>query len=349
MVDIRGFNGGLNTDSSPELLPNGDYTYAFNISNGSEGIANLLGNRLPQSVPANSNIGGEWICGAFFDKLRQRIIYFTNHERGNHRIISYDVPSNQFPDGNYIVLYEDLFGIFSYWDATSQFDPNLLIKDIKVVHRQYEGDLYYFIDQKKKLRKFNYNTLLLRRSGNTSLCAYGWTDANYTGTTFRNGDTIPQVTDPIAWAGLTVPAWCYYNNDPANEAVYGKLYNWYAVSDPRGFAPAGYRVPSEIDWNNLITCLGGASIAGGKMKSTSSSWSSPNTGATNESLFNAVPGGLRNQLGAFGAIGLDASFWTSTEVDANNAYGPSVVYNNTIALVNTDNKKHGFSVRLIKQ
>lgn len=347
MVDIKGFNGGLNTDSALELLPSGDYTYAMNISNGSEGIVNMLGNRPAGGFPANTNPGGEWICGAFFDKVRQRIIYFTNHERGNHRIISYSVPSISSPNGSYLVLFEDNNGIFDYWITSPQYDPNFLIKDIKVIHREYEGDLYYFIDPAKKLLKFNYDTIQSLLSPNTTLCAYGWTDANYDGTLFNDGTPIPQVTDATAWSNLTTPAWCYYNNDPNNNSTYGKLYNWYAVSHPL-FAPVGYRVPTDTDWTNLINCLGGANIAGGKLKSKNL-WNIPNTGATNESLFNALPGGFRFTNGQFGDIGNNGSWWSSTQSSVNNAWYRSLLYDTDDAARYELNKTLGLSVRLIKQ
>ena len=64
-----------------------------------------------------------------------------------------------------------------------------------------------------------------------TICAQAWMTKNLDVTTYRNGDAIPQVTDPTAWANLTSGAWCYYNNDPANGPIYGKLYNWYAVND----------------------------------------------------------------------------------------------------------------------
>lgn len=347
MVDIKGFNGGLNTDSALELLPSGDYTYALNISNGSEGIVNMLGNRPAGGFPANTNPGGEWICGAFFDKVRQRIIYFTNHERGNHRIISYEVPSISNVNGRYIVLFEDLNGIFGYWDTYSTLSPNGLIKDIKVVHREYEGDLYYFIDPKKKLLKFNYTTIQRWKSGDTTLCAFGWTDANYDGTTLRDGTPIPQVTSESAWAALTTPAWCYYNNDPANNSTHGKLYNWYAVSNPL-FAPTGYRVPTKTDWDNLITCLGGTSVAGGKMKSEKL-WNPPNTGATNEGLLDVIPGGARLNNGIFNNIGDFAYLWSATDSNANIAFNAFLSKTNANATVVENIKKSGFSVRLIKE
>src|SRR5215218_3262359 len=94
-----------------------------------------------------------------------------------------------------------------------------------------------------------------------------WASANLSVSRYRNGDIIPQVRDASAWAALTTGAWCYYNNDPANEPIYGKLYNWYAVNDPRGLAPKGWRIPSTIDWNKLLTTLGDS--AEKKLKSAS--------------------------------------------------------------------------------
>jgi uncharacterized protein (TIGR02145 family) len=351
MLDVRGFNGGMNQDAAPELLPNGDYIYAMNVGNGSEGITNLPGNRLPEGFPSNSNPGGEWVCGAFFDKVRQRVIYFTNHERGNHRILSYLVPSIGNEDGSYVVLYEDTERVFSYWDSTPQYDPNLLIKDIKVVHREFEGDLYNFIDPKKILLKFNYDNILSWSFIDNTLCALGWTDANYDGTFLSDGTPIPEVTDQAIWTGLTIPAWCYYNNDPANNSIYGKLYNWYAVSHPL-FAPPGYRVPTESDWNDLITCLGGDLVAGGKMKSTSSLWIPQNPDATNESLFSGIPGGARNDDGSFIGIREFGSWWSSTEVPLTFAnrialYSNPVLAGGTIISGNYS-KSIGSSIRFIK-
>ena len=95
-----------------------------------------------------------------------------------------------------------------------------------------------------------------------TICGQKWMEKNLDVTTYRNGDTIPYVTDPTAWAALTTGAWCYYNNDPSTNSIYGKLYNWYAVADSRGLAPAGWHVSTDAEWTTLVTCLGGASVAG---------------------------------------------------------------------------------------
>jgi uncharacterized protein (TIGR02145 family) len=119
-----------------------------------------------------------------------------------------------------------------------------------------------------------------------------WMVENLKTTKYRNGDPIPNVTGN-AWAALTTGAYCWYNNDAATyKATYGALYNWYAVADSRNIAPTGWHVPTDAEWTTLTTFLGGESVAGGKLKETGTNhWTSPNTGATNETGFTALPGG----------------------------------------------------------
>lgn len=187
-----------------------------------------------------------------------------------------------------------------------------------------------------------------------TICSQIWTLENLDVETYRNGDVIPQVTDPIAWENLTTGAWCYYNNDSANGPIYGKLYNWYAVTDPRGLAPIGYHVPTDAEFETLIvTCLGGETVAGGKMKSTGTTlWNSPNTDATNSSGFTGLPAGSRNYDGQFLSINDSAAWWTSTpNVPPGNpltARSKYVVSNFGFAYNLNTTKTTGLSVRLIK-
>jgi uncharacterized protein (TIGR02145 family) len=142
-----------------------------------------------------------------------------------------------------------------------------------------------------------------------------WCTTNLNVSSYRNGDAIPQVEDGKAWASLTTGAWCYYKNKTENGITYGKLYNWYAVNDPRGLAPEGYHIPSDSEWTTLSTFLGGESFAGGKMKEKGTThWSKPNKGASNESGFLGLPGGARNPDGSFGTIG-EAGFWMCSGYD----------------------------------
>jgi len=176
-----------------------------------------------------------------------------------------------------------------------------------------------------------------------------WMQKNLNVCKYRNGDDIPQVQDSAAWAALTTGAWCYYENNTANGPVYGKLFNWYAVNDPRGLAPIGYHVPSDGEWTTLTTYLGGTSVAGGKMKSTGTSlWLSPNTGASNSSGLTGLPGGARLDSGVSYLIGEHGKWWSSSNANTSTAWIIQVFYNYGSILRFNGPMKYGCSVRCIK-
>ncbi len=110
-----------------------------------------------------------------------------------------------------------------------------------------------------------------------SICSQSWMTTNLDVYRYRNGDRIPQVKGGDAWKALTTGAYCYYRDDSATYAVvYGKVYNWHAVNDPRGLAPEEWHVPSDFEWNTLTRCLGGKDAAGGPMKETGTThWPPP--------------------------------------------------------------------------
>ena len=181
-----------------------------------------------------------------------------------------------------------------------------------------------------------------------------WTQCNLNVTTYRNGDLIPEVTDLTTWGNLTTGAWCHYNNDPENDAIYGKLYNWYAVNDIRGLSPIGYHIPTDEEWTTLTNSLGGLTVSGGKMKSTGTiqlengCWETPNTNATNESGFTGLPGGYRNTDGLFYNLRYQGTWWSSSEFNIAIAWSRNTNY--SIGSINRYNtsKTIGSSVRLIK-
>ena len=146
-----------------------------------------------------------------------------------------------------------------------------------------------------------------------------WTTENLSVSKYRNGDDIPQVQDAFDWEDLTTGAWCYFNNDPKEGVIYGKLYNWYAVNDTRGLAPEGYHIPSNEEWTTLINYLGGRESAGGKMKMEGTThWHGPNKDATNESGFRGLPGGFRaddDDIYHFLNRDLNGCWWSSSEKD----------------------------------
>jgi uncharacterized protein (TIGR02145 family) len=183
-----------------------------------------------------------------------------------------------------------------------------------------------------------------------TICCQSWMTTNLDVDRYRNGDPIPLVTDNTTWAALTTGAYCYYNNDSATyAAIYGKLYNWYAVIDPRGLAPEGWHIPTDFEWTALENCLGGSLVAGGPMKETGTThWQTPNTGATNISGFNGLPGGYRNFTGQFFSIGLNGFFWCNTEFNSTLAYGRYLIYNDDRIYKNTYEMRRGYPVRCIR-
>ena len=137
-----------------------------------------------------------------------------------------------------------------------------------------------------------------------------WMKENLKTTKFNDGISIANVKDNAAWEGLTTSAYCWYNNDEATYKVpYGALYNWYAVNTGK-LCPTGWHVSTYEDWSQLITHLGGDSAAGGKLKETGfAHWLDPNEGATNESGFTALPGGMRGKI-AFWNTGIYGGWWS---------------------------------------
>ena len=180
-----------------------------------------------------------------------------------------------------------------------------------------------------------------------------WMCKNLDVSTYRNGDTIPQVTDSLTWSKLTTGAWCYYNNDPAMGAIYGKLYNWFAVKDPRGLAPAGWHIPKDTEWAILTDYLGGSDNAGGKLKKTgiyedvNGLWNSPNTGATNETGFSALPGGYRDKQ-SFKYVGSVGRWWYYTYFSYSLAWVRTLYNSSTKFDADKFYKEDGYSVRCIK-
>ena len=176
-----------------------------------------------------------------------------------------------------------------------------------------------------------------------------WMAENLKTTSYNDGTVIPLVTNGATWDTQTTGAYCYYNNDSTTyAATYGKLYNWYAINT-KNVCPTGWHVPTDGEWKTLTDALGGAGVAGGKMKEAGlAHWKSPNTGATNESGFAGLPGGYRYSNGSFFSIGSYGIWWSSTEFNTTYAWYRDLV--NYDGLVNRNNvsKGSGFSVRCLR-
>lgn len=183
-----------------------------------------------------------------------------------------------------------------------------------------------------------------------TICGQIWMKKNLDVVQYRNGDPIPQVTDSTQWANLTTGAWCWYNNDSITyAAAYGRLYNWYAVNDPRGLAPVGWHIPTNTEWSNLVnTCLGGV---GGALKDTGTKhWAAPNTAANNSSGFSALGGGYRNTLGSFVSYKTFGFWWSSTQDSGapTTARNWALSNSSNSVLFGNSGKWLGFSVRCVK-
>jgi len=188
-----------------------------------------------------------------------------------------------------------------------------------------------------------------------TICNKQWIAKNLEVTHYRNGDTIPQVQNPAEWANLTTGAWCYYQDNTANGAIYGKLYNWFAVNDPRGLAPAGWHIPTNAEWLGLAdNCLEGSAIAGGKMKTTglllnnTGLWGGNYNNSTNSSGFSGVPAGIRLIGGAFTNLGAAALWWSATSTTSLNAAYREADQEDDYLYSGSSNKKLGLAVRCIK-
>jgi uncharacterized protein (TIGR02145 family) len=176
-----------------------------------------------------------------------------------------------------------------------------------------------------------------------------WMRENLDVMTYRNGDVIPQVTDATVWVGLTTGAWCWYSNSADNGAIYGKLYNWYAVNDPRGLAPQGWHIPTDAEWTTLGSLLDGNAAAGGKMKTTGTTrWTTPNTSATNESGFAGLPGGYRGLSGGSFNVGNNVMWWSATQASSTSARYRNLLASSGSLLGSDAPFFYGFSVRCLR-
>jgi len=158
---------------------------------------------------------------------------------------------------------------------------------------------------------------------------------------YRNGDFIEPVTDIAQWSRLTIGTFA------KNADAYGLFYNGYAVKDSRNLAPKGWHIPSDEEWNTLVTYLGGAEVAGGKLKDTDSlRWNSPNDVASYSCGFSALPNGFF--IGAGLNFGNTGYWWTSTEKTATSLWFRSLQNISKGISRNVANKNAGYSVRCVR-
>jgi uncharacterized protein (TIGR02145 family) len=203
-----------------------------------------------------------------------------------------------------------------------------------------------------------FNTMIADIDGNfyniVTIGTQVWLKENLKVTKYQDGTIIPNISDNTAWSGLSNGAYCWYNNNSATyKDTYGALYNWYTLSSGL-LCPAGWHAPTDAEWHQLILFLDPSAplsnpeslIAGNKLKESGTThWQSPNSGATNESGFTALPGGSRDINGAFSRIATSGFWWGS---DNSTAWYRDLDYNYAGVIRVSPNKKNGLSVRCIK-
>lgn len=180
-----------------------------------------------------------------------------------------------------------------------------------------------------------------------------WMSANLNTSSFRNGIPINHAVDDEEWEYASknhLPAYCHYENNDSLGLIFGKLYNYYAVINENGLAPANFKIPSDTDWIGLANYYGGLMAAGAQLKSLDC-WESSNfyTSLSKEfCLFNGLPGGLRYPLGYFDLANSNGFWWTMTNFNLANALGINLYYDDDMILKRHYRKGSGFSVRCIK-
>lgn len=188
-----------------------------------------------------------------------------------------------------------------------------------------------------------------------------WMAENLKTAHYSNGDSIPNIVSNLDWVNSTNGAWCYYENQSLFVNPYGKMYNYFAVTDSRNVCPTGWKVPTDQEWKDLINFLdtnanGGLApnVAGSMMKDTGTLqlvtgfWNTPNDDATNESLFSSIGGGLRTSNGLFDFMGDFCYFWSSSEVSTTHALFFILNYNTPSVFRSNYSKYYGMSVRCKK-
>ncbi len=176
-----------------------------------------------------------------------------------------------------------------------------------------------------------------------------WMKENLKTTHYKNGAAIPSNLTDAQWQATTSGASADYNNDPTNTAVYGKLYNWYAVADPQGLCPTNWHVPTDAEFDTLFNYLGGDSVCGGAMKEIGTThWAIPNTGANNSSGFLGLPGGVRYGSGVYGFVGYYGYWWSATQFSSADAYFRYLNCSSSGVSRSSYEVAFGFSVRCVR-
>jgi len=292
-------------------------------------------------------------------------VFFVDTSLNNPEVWHWDFgDGNTSNDQDPIHLYE-VSGTYSIQlTVINEFGEDTLKQSDFIIVIDDPDAFYCGISQVSDLDGNIYNTILINNQ-----C---WLKENLRTAHYNNGDAIPTGLSDTEWSSITIGAFAYYNNDEVLLESYGKLYNWFAIDDPRGLCPAGWSVPTEDDWTQLADYLVAQGFpnnsqssqgAGNALKSCKQvgspldghcdtsehpRWDSHGTHhGFDEFGFSGLPGGYRSSNGSFGGIGIYNFLWSSTEFEWL-ARSRSLLYNFGHLHVYSTSKSTGQSVRCIK-
>jgi uncharacterized protein (TIGR02145 family) len=294
-----------------------------------------------------TNLGGESVAG---DKLRET---GTTHWNSPNTGATNEFGFTAMPagyrgnDGNF-----GSFGACDFWWSGTENAGNAWFR--------YLANNYSGVDRGENIKIAGFSVRCIKESSGTVTDSDGnvyhtvtigtqtWMVENLKTTKYNDGNDIHYGTSG-EWADLTTAAFCWYNDSMSvYKEPYGALYNWYAVNTGM-LCPAGWHVPSEAEWNTLVTYLGGEDVAGGKLKETGTThWFDPNEGATNETGFTALPGGSRYDYATYNFINYFGYWWCTDPYDAEYAWFRQIINNYSGVYSNSAYKHCGLSVRCIK-
>lgn len=237
--------------------------------------------------------------------------------------------------------------VFSYIHLSFNQKPNSMKKQFIIL---MTGILFIVACGKTEDTSFVCGDTITDIDGNVyntvSIGGECWTVQNLKTTKYNDGTAIPTGLSDVIWAADTVGAFAIYNDDPANNVTYGKLYNWYAVKTGK-LSIDGWHIPDTSEVSALRNFTGGF-FSGGKLKSVSSLWGLGNVGASNSTGFSALPGGMRQQSGGYASKGVESDMWTTFQSQLGLAHGYRVLGADSTFQIIHSVVNRGYAIRLIK-
>ena len=342
------------------------YLENHNTSTNYHGLINLI---IGEGTTSDDFSLIDWSKGPYFLDVTVNGV-----EIGSNRILTvpYALYAKQAGD-RFSGAFDDLTGIpdFSGWDKDSADDVSIERDQSISGNKIFTGTIAVpepvgptdaatkdYID--KTLEAYgiilpeNFAGTIIDIDGNTyrtvTIGTQTWMAENLRVGRTNDDVEIRFFEDDALWNETHSPAYCWYRNDFHCKDVYGLLYNWYAV-DCGSLCPAGWHVPTNGDWETLLTYLGDIALAGGKLKEKGTAhWSSPNRGATDEEAFTALPGGYRKPIGVYAYPGNDGYWWSATEFEEADTHAWHININYWFSILTQDIsiKNYGYSVRCIK-